>query len=93
MAEEAGYTSKITTDHEEIQKWAEGRQGKPAVVKDTAGADGILRVNFPGFSEKSLDEISWEKFFKIFDDKKLAFLCQEKTKEGELSRFFKFVKR
>ena len=32
-------------------------------------------------------------FFKIFDDNELAFLYQDKTKEGEVSRFSKFVER
>lgn len=35
----------------------------------------------------------WDEFFKIFDDNELAFLYQDKTKEGEVSRFSKFVER
>jgi len=34
-----------------------------------------------------------EEFFKIFDENKLAFLYQDKTADGETSRFCKFVER
>jgi len=91
----AGET-KITTDHNEIRKWVEARGGKPATVKNSAKGDepGVLRIDFPGYSgEGSLEEISWDEFFKKFDEKKLAFLSQDKTASGEESRFFKFVSR
>jgi hypothetical protein len=88
--------SAITSDHQAVKKWIEDRDGKPAAVKGT-GTDndpGILRVAFPGFSEKeSLKEITWDEFFRKFDDAKLAFLYQEKTASGERSNFNKFVKR
>ena len=89
--------SKETTDHGTIRKWAEERKGVPATVKETSRGDeeaGILRISFPGYGdESSLKEISWDDFFKKFEESKLAFLYQEKTKEGDLSRFFKFVSR
>jgi hypothetical protein len=88
--------SKTTTDHETIKKWIEERDGRPASVKGTGGKDdpGLLRVDFPGYGdEDSLEEISWEDFFEKFDEKKLAFLYQEKTSDGDTSRFFKFISR
>ena len=91
----AGET-KITTNHEEIRKWAEARGGKPATVKRTEndGEAGVLRIDFPGYSGAgSLEEISWDEFFEKFDEKGLAFLYQEETRDGEQSRFFKFVSR
>ena len=90
----AGASSKTTTNHDEIRKWAEARGGKPATVKSTesGGEAGVLRIDFPGYSGKdSLEEISWDEFFAKFDEKNLAFLCQEKTAEGKESRFFKLV--
>lgn len=87
-------SSKTTTDHDEIRKWAEARQGKPATVKRTEkdGEAGVLRINFPGYSgENSLEDISWEEFFQKFDEKHLVFLYQDTTSSGEQSRFFKFV--
>jgi len=89
-------SSVTTTNHDEIRKWAEARGGKPATVKRTEdnGEAGVLRIDFPGYSGAgSLEEISWEEFFKKFDEKKLAFLYQDKTSSGEQSRFFKFVSR
>lgn len=89
-------SSKSTTNHDEIRKWAEARGGKPATVKRTEsnGEAGVLRIDFPGYSgNDSLEEISWEEFFKKFDEKQLAFLYQDETSSGEQSRFFKLVSR
>ncbi|MHB8598123.1 MAG: hypothetical protein ACYDER_15070 [Ktedonobacteraceae bacterium] len=89
-------TSNTTTDHDEIRKWVEARQGKPATVQRTESGDepGVLRIDFPGYSGAgSLVEISWEDFFQKFDEKNLAFLYQDTTSSGEQSRFFKFVSR
>jgi len=87
--------SKRTTNHETIKKWAEKREGKPAVVEKTESKDGsgLLRINFPGYAEENLKDISWEQFFKTFDENNLDFLYQEKTQDGKISRFSKFVKK
>jgi hypothetical protein len=76
-----------TTDHDAIRRWAEERDGKPAVVR-TSGKGGILRIDF-GEPEESLEPIAWDEFFQIFEDNDLAFLRQEEGK----SRFNKFVER
>lgn len=92
MSDEA----QSTTDHDTIRRWAEERGGKPAAVKATTGEDdaGILRIDFPGRgAEESLTEISWEDFFDKFEEKRLAFLYQDRLKSGEVSRFFKFTRR
>ncbi len=87
--------SKTTTNHDEIKKWVEERNGRPATVKNTGrdGEDaGLLRIDFPGYSgEDSLEEISWEDFFRKFDENNLKFLYQEKTEDGKQSRFNKFI--
>lgn len=88
--------AKTTTDHDTIRKWTEERGGRPSAVAAThdKGDTGILRIDFPGRGDDSaLDEISWDEFFQTFDEKNLAFLYQEKTKDGSTSRFFKFVAR
>lgn len=87
--------SKITTDHEMIRKWTEERGGKPAAVKGTGnGETGVLRIDFPGFGrEGTLQDISWNEFFRKFEEKRLSFLYQEKTADGKLSRFNKFITR
>jgi hypothetical protein len=88
--------AKTTTNHRTIKKWVEARGGKPVAVKRTEHDDdvGILRIDFPGYSgAESLEEITWDAFFKKFDEKQLAFLYQEQTSSGEESRFFKLVSR
>jgi hypothetical protein len=87
--------SKVTTNHEEIRQWVEDRQGKPARVTGTGDGDaGLLRIDFPEYgNEGKLEEISWDDFFKKFEEEKLAFLYQEEKKSGEQSRFNKLVNR
>lgn len=86
--------SKTTTDHNTIRKWAEEHDGKPSRVKGTGDKEGgLLRINFPGYAEDNLEEISWDEFFKTFEDRKLALIYQEKTKDGKESHFSKFVNR
>lgn len=88
------WSTHETTNHETIKKWVEERGGSPAVVKNTTGgADvGLLRINFPGYSgAQSLENISWDQFFKEFDEKHLVFLYQDKLENGQESRFCKFI--
>jgi len=89
-------TSKTTTDHEEIRRWAEERGAKPSAVKGTGGEEdvGIIRLDFPGYSgEGRLEEISWEEFFQKFDESGLALVYQEQTADGDTSNFNKLVRR
>ena len=82
--------AKVTTDHDEIRKWVEERGGHPAQVKGTE----LLRIDYPGYSgEQRLEEISWDEFFGAFEENNLAFLYQDKTKDGKQSRFSKLVDR
>ena len=82
--------AKVTTDQEEIRQWVEERGGHPARVKGT----DVLRIDYPGFSgEDRLEEITWETFFKAFEENNLAFLYQDETKDGKQSRFSKLVDR
>ena len=84
--------AKTTTDHDEIRRWAEERKGRPSVVRTGKGQGGILRFDF-GEKDEKLEEISWDEFFKIFDENNIALLHQDKTADGKTSRFFKFVER
>ena len=83
--------ARSTIDHDTIRTWAEERNGHPARVKDS-GEGGILRIDFDP-PEDSLEEIGWEEFFSVFEKRNLAFLYQEKTDEGSISRFNKLVHR
>jgi hypothetical protein len=86
--------SETTTDHDTIRQWAERRGGKPATVRATEedGEPGILRIDFDP-KEEALEPIEWNDFFRKFDEAELAFLYQDRTKDGRLSRFHKFVRR
>jgi hypothetical protein len=89
----ATQTSKKTTDHEEIRRWAEEHGGRPARVKGT-GDPGVLRIDFPGGAgEGELEPISWEEWFDAFDRNNLALLYQEEKASGEDSTFAKLVSR
>ena len=87
-------TSQTTTDHDTIRQWIEQRGGTPSVVTGTQDdeGEGILRVDFQE-PDANLEEIDWDEFFDTFEDRKLAFLYQVKTADGQESRFFKFVSR
>jgi hypothetical protein len=88
--------SHTTTDHDEIRRWVEEHDGKPASVSGTeqGGSAGVLRVDFPGGAgEDRLEHISWDDWFDKFDKEDLAFLYQEKKASGEDSTFFKLVNR
>jgi hypothetical protein len=74
--------ANATTDHETIRRWAESKGGKPAAVDRThqGGDVGIIRIMFPDNPQSehhSLVEISWEEFFKQFEESKLALLYEE----------------
>src|SRR5439155_984576 len=80
MPEHKTAEAQITTDHDEIRKWAESRGGKPAAVKAThRGKDpGIIRLIFPDAAnadDESLEEISWAEYFRKFDEAGLAPVC------------------
>lgn len=92
----AAGSSRKTTDHDEIRRWAEERGGRPATVKGTERGDeaGILRIDFPGPpADDQLADIDWDTFFQKFEESQLAMVYQEETGEGQESRFAKFVHR
>jgi len=79
---------KVTTDHKEIRVWAEERGGKPATVKSIGSKDepGILRLDFEP-PDEALEPLEWDDFFDKFDKERLAFLYQDRTADGKVSRF------
>ncbi len=87
--------AKTTTNHDEIRKWVEKRGGHPAVVKATeqkGEPGGLLRIDYDepgGNNDTRLHRISWQEFFKSFDENDIAFLYDP---DGD-SRFSKFVSK
>lgn len=88
--------SHVSTNREEIRRWAEARGGQPACVKGTGseGDIGVLRLDFPGYGgEESLQHIGWDDWFDKFEERKLALLYQEQTAGGAQSNFNKLISR
>ena len=87
--------TKVTTNHNEIRRWAEQRDAKPACVKSTRrGNSCLIRLDFPGYSGKdTLVEIPWDEWFDNFDRNGLALIYQDRTAGGRRSNFNKLVSR
>jgi hypothetical protein len=88
-------SAKSTTNHDQIRRWVEQRGGHPAVVSSTensrGGGGGLLRIDYDepgGNDDDRLHRITWDEFFRIFDENNLAFLHSD----GD-SRFSKFVEK
>jgi len=93
---------KTTTDHQVIQDWIERFSGQPAAVVDpnVVGGQVGLRIDFPGHTDEVLltrarnsRTISWEAFFKTFEDKQLAFEYDPDPDEIDLVDAYRFVNR
>jgi hypothetical protein len=90
--------SNVTTDHDTIRRWAEQRGAIPACVQGTGGRGdiGMIRLEFPGAPgarDSKLEEISWDEWFRKFEESGLALLREETTSGGQKSNFNKLVKR
>jgi hypothetical protein len=69
---------------------AEDKACGPMMVEGTQ----ILRIDFDdadGSRDEKLVPVSWDEFFRVFDERGLEFLYQEHTHDGHISRFNKFV--
>jgi hypothetical protein len=84
--------SLATRSHAVIKHWAEERGAEPATVRSTKEQDRprVLRFNFPDYGGKNLQPISWDDWFKPFDERQLVFLFQEHKVDGQQSNFFRF---
>jgi hypothetical protein len=82
--------SLVTTSHEVIRQWAEARDGRPATVEGTEHGDrlGVLRFDF-GEDTPKLRHVSWDEWFRTFDERSLNFIYQEERSDGRQSTFFR----
>jgi hypothetical protein len=82
----------VTTNHDVIRKWAEERGAVPATVAGTEHGDslGVLTFDFPPLGDNDrLRRVSWDEWFKTFDQRKLNFIFEEKRSDGRQSNFFR----
>lgn len=64
-----------------------GREKHPRQRDDT----GILRIDFPGYSSGSFEEISWEELFENWIEKTRSGLSGHRRAGGRKSNFNKIV--
>ncbi|MBI2434900.1 MAG: hypothetical protein HYV26_18760 [Candidatus Hydrogenedentes bacterium] len=86
--------TKVTRNHEEIQRWVEEREGKPGkIVPSAHDLDApTLHIDFPGHSGgEGMEEMEWAEWFRVFDEADLAFVYKDDTPTGEQSPFCKVV--
>ncbi|MDT7706906.1 MAG: hypothetical protein QOG20_2513 [Pseudonocardiales bacterium] len=81
----------VTTSHEVIRRWAQDRGAQPATVPGTEHGDhlGVLTLDFPGYGGEKLRHVSWDEWFRTFDERRLNFIFQDKKKDGTPSNFFR----
>ena len=86
---------RVLTDHDEIRKWAETRSAQPACVKGTENQQGcLIRLDFPGYSgAQSLQQIAWDEWFEVFEDRHLALVVEDRMADGKPGNFNKLVDR
>lgn len=86
---------KITDDHDVIVEWVERRDGRPALVDQIADKnteDKLLRIDFMDNATEGLYQISWDKFFEIFDEHNLQFWYLDIEDSKEPGKLCKIVK-
>lgn len=93
---------KTTTNHTVIRSWAEAHGGKPALIVDSNQLDREvgLRLDFPGRADEALlshahhnKDVTWEEFFKHFEEQALAFEYLETPGDIDLPDAYRFLKR
>jgi hypothetical protein len=73
-----------------IRAWAEARDGRPAATRSKDGGDlRVLRMRFGDAEGGRLEEVSWEEWFRTFEDRNLVFIYQEERRDGRQSNFFR----
>ena len=89
----AATSSRVTTDHKEILRWASARRGKPALTPrpEAAEEDSPICIRF--FSDEDTNFTTWKQWFAKFEKLQLALLYQECDAGGEASTFHKLVSR
>lgn len=82
-----------TRNHDVIRQWARARDAAPVVIIGTEHGElpGALAFSFPDVGGADLKQVSWDEWFKMFDDRGFSFVYQETTEDGLASDFFEFA--
>jgi hypothetical protein len=90
-----------TTDHNIIRQWAEKHNGAPQIIDalDALGDTVGIRIDFPGHRDEVYSTrtqstpITWDRFFEIFEDQKLAFVFVDDVEVKDITQAYHFIKR
>ena len=90
-------STHITVDHSEVRAFAQKYRGRPQRLGENGYS--TIRIDFPGkdddrflSEEKPPVNISWDKFFNIFEQQDLAFIFEDKD-IYDPSLAYHFIKR
>lgn len=81
---------RMTTDREQIRRWAEEHDTVPVRAAETDGNDLRLLSN-P--DDDRGERLSWDRFFERFEAESLALRYRETTTRGEGQPAYEFVDR
>ncbi len=90
---------RTTSNHDEIQKWAESLGGVPTIIDHPiARADRIgIRIDFPGEKHEVLMSetrpTTWDEFFRIFEEQKLLLSYDEHPAGSDPTEWYRFERR
>ncbi len=87
---------RYTLDHDLIKRWSEFRYGHPARVASsghTLGEPELYIYFEDNVPDVEIVPISWHKFFTIFERFALAFVFGSRTDNGDISHYYRFIKR
>jgi hypothetical protein len=79
----------ITIEHEQIIGWVQSRGGHPVIKRESPQSTSPSI----SFSDEDTGTVSWEQWMSVFDRDGWAFIYQDRTPEGELSRMWKIIPR
>lgn len=83
----------LTTDHQQIRRWAESAGGRPVQVHIAHTEVTVPHLDFDGRSAgRNIQVIAWSDWFEMFDQAGLALLYEQPA-DGSRSTFSKLVQR
>ncbi len=92
-------TQRTTSNHGEIQRWAQERGGQPAVIDHpNARADKPgIRIDFPGKRDDAIKDIThpvtWDEFFAVFEEQQLLLTYEDDPTDEDPEMWYHFELR